>query len=221
MNLFIPSRLTWQEKGLTLEQKTLYPRGNTTELRFTAKNALPLSLKVRTPQWANGGLQFQLNGKALKIASSPGSHAEVRRTWKSGDVLRVTIPMAVRTENTPDNSNKMAFLYGPLVLAGDLGPVPQGRSVPYAVEQWDNFNKPTAAVPTLVTDAQVPASELKRVNENDLVFRTVATAEDKEVALRPFNELFYNYYNVYWDVLTPAQYAERKAILQAEVARQK
>ena len=40
VNLFIPSRLNWQDKGLTVEQKTSYPRSNTTELRFTAKTPI-------------------------------------------------------------------------------------------------------------------------------------------------------------------------------------
>jgi len=153
------------------------------------------------------------------VTSSTGIYAEVRRTWKAGDILRVTIPMAVRTEAMPDNPSKVAFLYGPLVLAGDLGRVPESRTVPYAVEQWDNFRQPVADVPVLVTETKTLASALKRVAVNGLVFRTVRLAQPQEVTLRPFNEIFYDYYNVYWDVLTPAQYAERKAALKAEAER--
>jgi hypothetical protein len=219
VNLFIPSRLKWEEKGVTLEQKTNYPHSDQVELRFTAKTPVSLALKVRTPQWATGGLRFELNGKALTATSTPGSYAEIKRAWKTGDVLQFTVPMTTRTESTPDNPNKLAFLYGPLVLAGDLGPVPQGGSVPYAVDQKDNFNKPTADVPVLVSAASTPAGDVKRTSQNDLVF--AVAAGDKEVTLRPFNELPYNYYNVYFDVTTPAQYAERKATLEAEAARQK
>jgi hypothetical protein len=219
VNLYIPSRLKWEEKGLTLEQKTSYPQGNEVELRVTAKSPVSLSLKVRTPQWAVGGLKFQLNGKVLPATSTPGSYAEVKRTWKTGDVLLFTLPMTTRTESTPDNPNKLAFLYGPVVLAGDLGAVPQGGSVPYAVDQKDNFNKPTADVPVLVSAASTPAGDIKRTSQNDLVF--AVAAGDKEVTLRPLNELSYNYYNVYFDVMTPVQYAERKAAIEAEAARQK
>jgi hypothetical protein len=51
------------------------------------------------------------------------------------------------------------------------------------------------------------------------MFRTVAIAQPLDVTLRPFNEIFYDYYNVYWDVLTPGQYEARKATRRAEAAR--
>ena len=219
VNLFIPSRLIWEEKGLVLEQKTAYPRTNRVELRLTPKGPVPLSLKVRTPQWAGGGLQFRLNGKLLRVTSSPGSYAEIRRTWKTGDVLQVTIPMGVRTEAMPDDPKKVAFLYGPVVLAGHLGRVPESRTVPYAPDQGDNFRQPVAEVPVLVAEAMSLADAVRRVSENELVFRTVRAAQPRDVTLRPFHEIFYDYYNVYWDVLTPQQYAERKAALRAEAAR--
>lgn len=60
VNLFIPSRLMWQEKGITLEQVTSYPRENTTELRFTTQKWLPLALKIRCPQWAKKWLKNHL-----------------------------------------------------------------------------------------------------------------------------------------------------------------
>lgn len=220
VNLFIPSRLNWKEKGLVLEQQTTYPRGDRVELRFTPQKPLPLGLRVRTPRWANGGLRFRLNGKPLRVPSVPGSYAEIRRTWKKGDVLQVTIPMGVRTEAMPDDPNKVAFLYGPVVLAGDLGRVPEGRTVPYAPDQGDNFRQPVAEVPVLVTETRELANVVEQLRGNELVFRIIRTAQPRGVTLRPFNEIFYDYYNVYWDVLTPAKYAQRKADMQAEAARQ-
>ncbi|HYG78874.1 MAG TPA: beta-L-arabinofuranosidase domain-containing protein [Pyrinomonadaceae bacterium] len=219
VNLFIPSRLTWDEKGLVLEQRTEYPRAGLVELRFAPKRAVTLSLKVRSPRWAGGGLRFRLNGRPLKVESTPGGYAEVRRTWKAGDTLQVTIPMGVRAEAMPDDPGKLAFLYGPIVLAGDLGRVPEGGTVPYAVEQWDNFRRPVADVPVLVTQGKQPADSVRRVRGKGLVFRLVGMGRPRDVTLRPFNELFYDYYNVYWDVMTPARYAERRAALRAEAAR--
>jgi hypothetical protein len=219
VNLFIPSLLTWKEKGLVVDQKTVYPRSDRVELRFAPKKPLRLSLRVRTPQWAIGGLRFLLNGKPLRVASVAGSYTEIRRTWKTGDVLQVTVPMRVRTEAMPDDSSKVAFLYGPVVLAGDLGRVPESERVRYSVEQWDNFHKPVAEVPVLVTEARDLSKVVGLVSGNDLVFRTIGTAQPRDVTLRPFNEIYYDYYNVYWDVLTPAKYVERKAALQADAAR--
>lgn len=220
VNLFIPSRLNWKEKGLVLVQQTAYPRTGTVELRFAPKRPLMLSLKVRSPRWATGGLRFRLNGRPLRVASTHDGYAELRRTWRAGDRLQVTIPLSVRTEATPDNPGKVAFLYGPVVLAGDLGPVHAGPTTPYAVEQWDNFRQPVAEVPVMVTEAGNVEGTVKRARGNGLVFRTVSTGRPRDVTLRPFNEIFYDYYNVYWDLLTPSQYAERSAAMRAEAARQ-
>lgn len=220
VNLFIPSRLTWDEKGLVVEQQTAYPHGNEVTWRFTAKQPVELNLKVRHPQWASGGLRFRLNGKPLRVSSIAGSYAEIKRTWKTGDILHVAIPMTVRAEAAPDDHTKQAFLYGPVVLAGDLGRVAESRTFPYAADQADNFRHPTADVPVLITnDKASAASRVRRVSRSGLVFRTVNLAQPREVTLRPFNEIFYNYYNVYWDVLTPRQYAARRSEMRAEAAR--
>jgi uncharacterized protein len=219
VNLFIPSRLNWQQQGLVLEQRTAYPRSNQVELRFAPKKPVTLTLKLRTPQWATGGLKLWLNGRALRVASTPGSYSEVRRTWKSGDLLRVSIPMTVRTEAMPDDPRKVAFLYGPVVLAGDLGPTPPSQNALYAVDQWDNFQRPVANVPVIVSSEKDLAGIVKRVSANALTFRTMRAVQPS-VTMRPLNEIFYDYYNVYWDVLTSAQYAERKTALRLESARQ-
>lgn len=220
VNLFIPSRLTWDEKGLTVEQQTAYPHSNQVAWRFTAKQPVGLNLKVRHPQWASGGLRFRLNGKPLGVASVAGNYAEIKRTWKTGDILQVVIPMTVRTEAAPDDNTKQAFLYGPVVLAGDLGRVAESRTFPYVADQAGNFRQPTADVPALITNGKAAAaSRVKRISRNDLVFRTINLAQPREVTLRPFNEIFYNHYNVYWDVLTPPQYAARRSEMRAEAAR--
>jgi DUF1680 family protein len=219
VNLFIPSRLAWEEKGLVLVQQTAYPRDGRVVLRFATKKPVTLGLKVRTPRWAPGGLRFLLNGERLSAEAAADGYTEIRRTWRAGDRLQVTIPMAVRAEATPDDPLKVAFLYGPLVLAADLGPAPRGRTFPYAVEQWDNFHRPVADVPVLVTESGTAEGAVRRIGGNDPVFRTAGTGRPRDVTLRPFNELFYDRYNVYWDVLTPAQYAERRMAIRVEAAR--
>lgn len=86
-----------------------------------------------------------------------------------------------------------------------------------AGDQGANFRKPVVDVPVLVTDIKNLTGTVKRISTSDLVFR--ADAQPQSVTLRPYNEIFYDYYNVYWDVLTPVQYEERKAARRAEAAR--
>jgi DUF1680 family protein len=221
VNLFIPSALTWKDKGLVLTQRTAYPTENVSEFTFDAAPAAPLTLLVRCPAWATGSLVLQLNGQPLSVPSKPGAYAELRRSWKKGDRLRVTIPMGLHTETLEGNLNKVAFLYGPLVLAADLGPAPETKTFPYAKNQTDNDRAATATVPILVRSAANAdlTAALQPVSGEPLTFRTAAGfAQPGPVTLRPFNALFYEHYTVYWDVLSAQDWQTREAALAAATA---
>lgn len=205
VNLFIPSILAWESQGLVLEQQTDYPLGDQIKLTVQSAPVDPLRIFVRCPAWAAGPLQVQLNGQPLAIRGQPGQYAAIQRQWKKDDCLRVTIPMGLRTESLAGTPEKIAFLYGPLVLAGDLGPVPLNASFPYAKSQAENLQGPAAAVPVLVPKDDVGiVSALYRVPGRSLMFRSVGLGRPHEITLRPFAELHYDYYNVYWDVISEA-----------------
>ncbi len=207
VNLFIPSVLRWQERGLELEQKTAYPRDNRTSLTVKKAPAAALSLRVRVPSWASGNATLTLNGKAVAVEAKPGSYATVQREWKKGDVLDVTIPTMVRTEPLHGAADQFAFVYGPVVLAGDLGPAPAGETVPYAKEQGANLKAEPVAVPTLAGNPQQLGASLRRVPGDALAFKLTTNEPRREITLRPFHELDYQRYTVYWKT-TPAKQAK-------------
>jgi DUF1680 family protein len=206
VNLFIPSVLTWRERAFGLEQDTDYPTGNQTRLVITRAPAAALALKVRCPGWAAGQLSFDLNGTSLAVPGAPGTYAVIRRAWKAGDVLTVTIPMSVRAEAMPDNPAKIAFLYGPVVLAGDLGPEQEGPTVPYAQSQYANEGASAPPVPVLVRGDGPAEASVIRSSGGSLVFRTQGIGRPEDVTLRPFWEISYDRYNVYWDLVTESRW---------------
>src|SRR5213080_688115 len=121
VNLFIPSELTWTEKGVVVRQETRFPEEDTTHLTVTATEPTRLALKVRYPSWAASGMMVSINGKPETIAAARGSYVTIERQWKTGDRVDVRLPMSLHTEAMPDDPNMIAVLYGPIVLAGDLG----------------------------------------------------------------------------------------------------
>ena len=212
VNLFIPSVLEWKEKGLVLEQRTDYPRSGRTALTVVSEPSGRFTMRVRCPGWAAGPVVFELNGAPLKVAGTPGSYASITHAWRKGDRLGVTIPMAVRAEAMPDDPAKVAFLYGPAVLAADLGPPPELPTVPYAGDQTANLKQAPVAVPILVRgDAPIEASVVRSPAQG-LEFRTVGIGRPADVTLRPFWEISYDCYTVYWDEMTDAQWMYRSAI---------
>lgn len=116
VNLFIPSVLTWPVRGITVRQDTTYPSAASTRLTITGSGQI--DLRIRIPSWATGA-QVAVNGAAQTVAA--GAFAVLNRTWASGDVVDVSLPMAVRRESTPDSATTQAVLVGPVVLAGAYG----------------------------------------------------------------------------------------------------
>jgi hypothetical protein len=112
----------------------------------------------------------------------------------------------VRTELLHGSSDQFAFVYGPVVLAGDLGPAPAGATVPYAKEQQANLKAESIDVPMLAGNPQQLAASLRRVPGNALAFKLTTSEPGKEVTLRPFHELDYQRYTVYWKA-APAKQA--------------
>jgi hypothetical protein len=207
VNLFIPSVLTWQEKGLVVEQRTEYPRENRTELVVKSAGDRPLTLRVRVPRWAAGDATFTLNGEPLTIEGRPGRYASVERVWREGDRVVASIPISVRTEPLRGAPETLAFLYGPVVLAGDLGPVEGIDTFPYAADHTANLKAAPVDVPLLVGGPATAARVLERLSGQPLAFHAEGILDGRqvEVTLRPFRDLPYRRYNVYWTFVNAAR----------------
>jgi hypothetical protein len=207
VNLFIPSELNWREKGLTIRQETHYPDTNTTSLTIKTRKPVTLALHLRYPGWATQGINISVNGQTQSVAGGPGSFAEIRRTWKNGDRVELSIPMSLRLEALPDNPNRVAVLYGPTVLAGELG------------SEADGDKAGVVLVPALITANKPVAEWIKPVAGEASTFRTVGAGRPGDVTLSPFYRLHNRRYVVYWDLFSPEQWVEREADYKAELER--
>src|SRR5205085_2518817 len=71
VNLFIPSTVTWNEKGLALTQVTRFPDVASTRLKITAKRATRATINVRHPAWCER-VVVSVNGKRAAASETPG-----------------------------------------------------------------------------------------------------------------------------------------------------
>jgi DUF1680 family protein len=208
--LYIPSQLTWPAKNVTIRQETDYPvRG---EMRFTIKCARPTTFrfKFRYPSWAAPGMTIRVNQEAIKLDVQPGKFASAERQWRDGDRVEVRFPLNLRAESLPGEPAKKALFFGPLLLAGDLGATNLPPPVPYAGNDCCQYcDLPDPKPPVLVMDDRPLEDWIKPIAGGPLAFRTVGAGHDAEVFLRPFYQLQYQRYTVYWDVLSPRQRREQ------------
>ncbi len=204
VNLFIASELNWKEKGITIRQETKFPQEDTTSLTIKTQKPVELTFNIRVPYWAAKGIKVAVNGKAESITGKPASYASLKRTWKNGDKIDIQLPMSLHLCPTPDNKNVFAIMYGPVVLAGDLGPAPEQTGSYSPTEPVD------VVVPAFIGTDGIDISKCIEQGKDPLTFKTV-NAKPNDVSLIPFYKLFGRRYTVYWksypteDVLTKEQ----------------
>ncbi|MCX6907973.1 MAG: glycoside hydrolase family 127 protein [Verrucomicrobia bacterium] len=220
VNLFIASELTWKEKGLVVRQETKFPESETTRLTLKCAKPVELCLKIRRPAWA---VEFavMVNGKAVEPPPHVGGYVELRRTWKSGDKVEVRMPMALRTEAMPDNPSVVAVLYGPIVLAGELGTAGLEKTSPYVKSQLDLERHPVPDIPTLVSEPGKLLAHIEPVADKPLTFRTKGIGQPNDVTLIPYYRLHHQRLAVYWPLLSEAGWKQKLAAKAAEEAKRK
>ena len=207
VNLFIPSELSWREKGLSLKQETRYPDADTTSLTLRPEGR-SLSLCVCAIRHGRRRVfNVSVNGRPENVNAKPGSFVEIRRSWKNGDRVELKIPMSLRLEPLPDNPNRAAVLYGPTVLAGELGSEDEAGVANLIL------------VPALITEDRPLAQWIKPVAGEPSTFRTVGVGRPRDVTLSPFYRMHNTRYVVYWDLFTPQQWVVREADYKAELER--
>ena len=206
INLFIPSELNWREKGLILQQMTNFPESNKVE--FTFRNTRPVyaELRIRRPFWSRKKETVQVNGIDFKPGEEEGGYLKIKGKWKKDDKIEINFAMDLYTESMPDNPDRVAIKYGPLVLAGQLG-----KEMP----------DPLYGTPVLLTDNKNVNDWIKPVTGSPLNFKMTGAGKPFDAKLIPFYKTWDQYYSVYWDYFTNSDWLAKQAEYKAEKVRQK
>jgi len=122
VNLYIPSRLEWRDRGLKLRMETKFPAEERVTLTVEAAPEEATGIALRFPYWAIEGVTVTVNQEApLTKYETPPSYGTLMRQWKAGDVITLDLPLALHIDTAPDDKTVQAAMYGPLVLAGRMG----------------------------------------------------------------------------------------------------
>ena len=211
VNLYVPSTANWNVAGATVTMNTSFPEGDSATLNFTTQRPKSFTLALRRPSWAGDGFAVKVNGKSVVTLPRPGSYVEIKRTWKTGDSVSLVLPKTLRVEGLADNQRRAALMWGPLVLAGDLGPERRGG--------------PPTESPSLVT-AEKPVTEWLQPKRDNLgVFQSVDAARSldgkpNEIEFVPFYRLHRRMYSIYWDLYTNEAWSRKREELAAERLKQ-
>ena len=219
VNLFIASEVDWQDKDVTVRQDTDFPESESTALTVRTDGPAEFALKVHIPYWATNGVSVTLNGEELEKNPQPSSYLTVRRTWRDGDTLKVTLPMSLHKAPHPSVPNRVAIMYGPIVLAGELSGDGLTEDMIYTTQNWYSYPEAeTPEAPTLVYESDDLGDWIKPVKGRSLTFRT--TGQEENITLAPLFDLFYRRYVVYWPFYSKGSEAHHE-MLERRRARQR
>ncbi len=210
VNLFIPSRLTWKEKKITLVQESRFPDEEQIRFKVEKSNKKAFSLKFRYPSWAKGA-SVSVNGKIQDINAAPGEYLTIRRKWKAGDEITLNMPMQVTLEQIPDQAHYYAFMYGPIVLASPTGT--ENMDGLYADDSRGGHiahgkQVSLEEMPMLIGTAASLPQALRKTDDKQLSFSytgNIYPARKAALKLIPFFRLHDSRYAIYFHQVTATE----------------
>jgi hypothetical protein len=205
VNLFISSELNWKTRNASIRMETGFPFSTQASITLSLRKSQTFSLLFRQPAWAELGMAVSVNGKQVETEVNASGYVAIKRKWKNNDRIAVMLPMGLYMEPMPDNPDRVAFLYGPMVLAANLG---------------DKMPDPVMGVPVLLTDSRRISDWLIPEDIKNLRFRSKGVGQPEDITLEPFYTLFDKYYSVYFDFFTPEAWTARKAEYEADKRKQ-
>ncbi|HCS65203.1 MAG TPA: hypothetical protein DIW64_14710 [Cellvibrio sp.] len=105
-----------------------------------------------------------LNGKKISQGDVPSTYLSVKRKWKKGDVISLTLSPSLRLERAKDAPSMVSIFYGPVLLAGELGT----DNMPNDLDDKDTHLKvPAVRVPDIASSSTNPVDWLQLITQGD------------------------------------------------------
>jgi len=101
---------------VTITEKTEYPFGDSVEFTITCAKAVRFPLVLRIPKWC-AEAKVSLAGKQVDGKAIAGQWATIEREWKSGDQIRLDLPMNISVRVWERNDGSISVDRGPLTFS--------------------------------------------------------------------------------------------------------
>lgn len=201
VNLFIPSELTWSEKGMKIRQETEFPENGKVSLKIQAEKPIKWTLNLRYPRWSKN-VEVKVNDKKIKVNQQPSSYIQINRIWKNGDRVEINYPMFLQIAEANDNPDVLAVTYGPLVLAGVMGKEGMTAPAPFSNPDLHNdyytydYKVPNNIQTGLNLDKNKLDQFIKPIANEKLAFNVL----NENIRLVPIHKIHQQRYVVYWNL---------------------
>lgn len=155
------------------------PAARAVDIVLSAQAPVEFTLDLRLPWWTAAAPGLTVDGEPVALPHAPGSFQSLTRTW-THNRLRLQLPSELNAVPLPDQPNTVAFMDGPVVLAGLVG---ERR--------------------TLIGDIADPLSMLEPVEEFELGMwhrHWMTRGQPADFRLVPLHEVTDETYTVYFPI---------------------
>ena len=133
--------------GLTLQANSTLAQDASVTLVATKADGAEHILRIRQPAWASA-VELKLNRDPLTGGSQNGV-VEVRRSWKSGDVLSIHYVMRTRLLPQSPEAKRFAILHGPWFLGANE------QNAPSFFDEPSEYDRALLPTPTAAGEIQL------------------------------------------------------------------
>lgn len=219
VNLFIPSELNWEKRGVKLVQHTSFPEEEGTTLHIGLTSPTHMALMVRVPGWCHG-MSVRVNGKLQTVKADDSGYVCLARKWRDGDKVEVALPMHFSLKRLPNQPEYISLLRGPIVYGAALG---RDRLDGLLADdsRWAHIAhgplKSVFETPIILADSATLLEAVRPVPGVSARYTLSGVfAENDTVTLQPFHTLHDCRYMMYWLTMSQEQYAAHRERMQAD-----
>jgi hypothetical protein len=152
----------------------------------------------------SGLVALSVNGDPQSATAVRSGFLPVSRVWRTGDVVTLTLPAALRLERAKDIPSMVSVFYGPILLAGRLG----REGMPNDFADKDAYLKlPPVPVPAIVNASANPADWLTLADAATLTFKTRDAGPATGIVFQPLYAVHHERYSAYWELTDTASQA--------------
>ena len=179
--------------AFALTQQTDYPWDDSVRITIDAAPAQEVALMLRVPGWCDAA-SLSINGEPGAAPLTPASYAEVKRTWKAGDVIELSLPMRPRMikahPKAEEIRNHIAVTRGPIVYCLEGLDLPEGVSIldVYAPDEMNLTASRESELLGGVTAIKGLARHIAERNGSTALYREAGDEEesDLDITLIPY-----------------------------------
>ena len=211
VNLYVASALHNKKLNLDLTQKTDLNHFDTVQFTLTMAEERRFTMAFRVPDWTKQRFELKVNGEPVDYAVEKG-YVLLDRNWGMEQQITLRFFPEIMLYPLPDALYSAAAVYGPFVLAADLGQRDMTTEVT-GVNVTIPTKKISVRETVLVKNISVREwfADCKKnfvKAEGDVAFFLSGTDADGELLFTPYYRHYNNRYGIYFNYVAEAGLSE-------------